>query len=103
MDTIRQTVSAVMAQLTAEHGKAVEQGPAAWIKRLFSSQERRHVRFGYYRKAVLGLEVDSSSWLYHLNLRRQDLLAHLRQLAPEVKDLRLRLGGQNSCCKRRRK
>ncbi len=103
MDTIKQTVSAVMAQLTAEHGRAVEQGPAAWIKRLFSAQERGHVQFAYYRKGVLGLQVDSSAWLYHLNLRKDDLLAQLQRLSPEAKELRLRLGGQNSCCKRRRK
>ncbi len=104
MEAIKHTVSAVLAQLTAEHGKALEDGPAAWLAKVFTKKELEHVRFQYYRKGVVGLTADSSTWLYHLNIRKEELLVRFRRVAPEIKEMRVRLGAaQNLCCKRRGK
>jgi hypothetical protein len=104
MEAIKHTVSAVLAQLTAEHGKALEDGPAVWLQKVFTKKELEHIGFQYYRKQVLGLTADSSTWLYHLNLRKEELLVRFRRVAPEVKEMRVRLGrAQNSCCKARGK
>lgn len=62
------------------------------LKKILTKKELAHIKFNYFRKGVLGLNVDSSAWLYKLNMGKEDLLSKLNQKIGNVKDIRLRIG-----------
>lgn len=68
------------------------QDPATWIKKLLTKKELRHIKCNYFRGGVLGVSVDSSAWLYHLSLKKEDLLLRLRKELPALKEIRFKLG-----------
>jgi predicted nucleic acid-binding Zn ribbon protein len=54
----------------------------------------RHTRPVGLRRAVLVVNVDSSSWLFELTLKKRALLKKVRERAEgkKIKDIRLRIG-----------
>ena len=91
MESIKTTVNAVLDHLH-KHGAGPAPGPDDWLDRVLTRQERRGVAVAYFRNGVLGLKVDSSSRLYHLNLRRQELKDKLAAFCKEIKEIRLSVG-----------
>ena len=69
------------------------------LKKVLSKKELGHVKFRYFRKGVLGITVDSSVWLYQLNLQKQQLLTKVHKKSPAVEDMRFFIG--ETQCKRR--
>lgn len=66
--------------------------PEDFLKKILTKRESKHIKVNYFRKGVLGINVDSSSWLYQLSLGKEDLLLKLTTRFKEVKDIRFRLG-----------
>lgn len=64
----------------------------AFLKKTLTKKELNHVKFSYFRRGVLGIIVDSSSWLYYLNLHKQRLLTRLCKKFDKIKDIRFVLG-----------
>ena len=62
------------------------------LKKTLTEKELGHIKFNYFKRGILNITVDSSSWLYQLSLSKDDLLARLRKKLKEIKDIRLRLG-----------
>ncbi|HRZ13987.1 MAG TPA: DciA family protein [Candidatus Omnitrophota bacterium] len=96
MEDIKTTVQAVLNNLHKHGGAGPAPGPDDWLDRVLTKQERRYVAVAYFRNGVLGLKVDSSSRLYHLNLRRQELKDKLAAFCAEIKDIRLSVGATGS-------
>jgi len=92
MEKIKDTVAAVLQSLQKPGGTGPAPGPEDWLSRVLTRQERCHVAVAYFRKGVLGLKVDSSSRLYHMNLHRQKLKEQLSAFCSEIKDIRLTVG-----------
>jgi hypothetical protein len=92
MEAIKDTIKNVLGSLAAKQGASGGDSPEAMLKKVFSKQEAGHVRFGYLKKGILGLVVDSSTWLYYLNLQKASLLAKLRKESHAVKDIRFSVG-----------
>lgn len=92
MERINITVAQVMAHLKTKRESSDKENPEAIVKNVFSKKERGHIQFHYLRKGVLGIKVDSSSWLYHLNLQKKNLLAKAHKNTPTVKEIRFSLG-----------
>ncbi len=92
MQKIKDVVVGVMKSLAEKkEGQGVDH-PQAWLKKVLTKRELAHIKFNYFKKGVLGLHVDSSSWLYSLNLKKTQLLKDLRSLSGSVKEIRFRLG-----------
>jgi len=66
--------------------------PQEWLKKVLTKKELGHIKFNYFRKGLLSLNVDSSSWLYSLNLQKESLLEKLKKCSSEIKEIRLRIG-----------
>lgn len=92
MELIKDIVSGLMRDL--KNQKSPQGNPCLLLKKVLTKRELGHVKFRYLRKGILGLAVDSSSWLYHLNLQKQELLAKIAMVkqSPAIKDIRFCIG-----------
>jgi len=92
MEVIRDTIAQVMRGLEDK----MQQNPQIdlWdlIKKILTKKELRHIKFRYFKKGVLGLDVDSSTWLYYLNAQRDDLLTRIGKYTDVIQDIRFYLG-----------
>jgi len=91
-ERIKDTVAAVLAGLTAKKRGVNFIDPEAALKKALTKKELAHIRFNYFRHGLLGVSVDSSSWLYTLNLKKEKILQKLRPVLKEIKDIRMRIG-----------
>ncbi|MBU0504315.1 MAG: hypothetical protein ABH882_03625 [Candidatus Omnitrophota bacterium] len=92
MQTIRDTVQIVINGLRGADKKRAKDNPRAWLKKALSKKELNHIGFKYFSKGILGLKVDSSSWLYYASLHKEELLGKLNKNSMKVKDIRFWMG-----------
>lgn len=90
MDAIKDILVDLMQGLTTR--KPSQDDPAILFKKAFSKKELGHVKFKYLRKGILGINVDSSSRIYHLNLQKELLLTKMRKNLGNIKDVRFYIG-----------
>ena len=80
MEFIRTTIEKVISdwqdKQQEEKGDILTQG----LKKILTKQERRHIRYHSLRNSRVILTIDSSTWLYTLNLKREQLLRNLNQI-----------------------
>jgi hypothetical protein len=91
VERIRDTLIAVMQGLT-EKGSAAKPDAQVALKKSLTKKELEHIKLNYFKKGVVHLSVDSSSWLYRFSLKKEDLLLRLSRVSPEIKDIRFRIG-----------
>jgi len=92
MDDIKNTIAAVLKDMETRKDRVAASDPAQYFNKVFSKKEQAHLRLAYFRKGILAITVDSATWLYHLSLRKQELLRKLVELSGEVKDVRFVIG-----------
>ncbi len=92
MEAIKDTLRGVLQILEIKNKKGVAGAPEDTLKKILTKRELRHIKFNYFKAGVLDVSVDSSSWLYQLNLGKESLLAKLSREAPGIKNIRFRLG-----------
>lgn len=90
MEKIKDIVIDVIKGL--ESKKSNQDGTEGLLKRILPKKELGHVKFRYLRKGILGITVDSSSWLYQLNLQKPGLLEKLSKHSRAIKDVRFYIG-----------
>ena len=92
MEAIRETVKNVIQGLVVKKGKTDVAYPEQVLKKILTKKEMGHIKFNYFKKGVLSINVDSSAWLYKLTLQKQDLLSRLKKKTELVKDIHFRIG-----------
>ena len=92
MERIKDTIRAVMSGLKAGKPVVAAGAPEEALKKILTKRELKHIKFNYFRRGVMGVSVDSSSWLYQFNLQKEDLSRRLVKERIEIKDIRFRLG-----------
>jgi len=92
MEPLGNTLREVMGKLKAQRKLAPRHDPERLLKKILSRQELRHAKMNYLKKGVLNIKVDSSSWLYHLSLQKEELLRKLRSHTQTIQDIRFHLG-----------
>lgn len=92
METIKSTIEQFMKSLQVKSEKSSKDNPEELLKKVLTKKEFEHIKFNYFQKGILGLKVDSSVWLYYLNLQKQELLTRLNKEKSLVKEIHLRLG-----------
>ncbi len=90
MQTIKDIIPDVIQGLEAK--KRAQDEPELLLKRVLPKRELGHVKFRYLRKGILGITVDSSAWIYQLNLQKPGLLAKLGKKSKAIKDIRFYIG-----------
>lgn len=91
MEVIRDIIQGLFETWEKKKSQPIDE-PKVILKNILTKQEKQHAQFGYFRKGVLGISVDSSVWLYQLNLKKESLLAKLRESFSDIKDIHLYLG-----------
>ena len=92
MDDIKTTIFAVLKELETRKCQAAATDPAQHFSKVFAKKELQHIKLAYFRKGILAITVDSATWMYHLSMRKQDVLRRLIELSREVKDVRFVIG-----------
>lgn len=92
MEAIKSTVMNVMDSLAAKKARDCEDSPQGWLKRVLTKGAREHIKLNYFKKGILSVNVDSSSWLYSLTLQKEEMLDNLGKFSNGIKDIRFRIG-----------
>ena len=92
MEKIKDTIELVIQDLLSKKSGLNDEGPQAWLRKVLTKKELGHIKFQYFRKGILGLIVDSSVWLYSLNLKKDTLLTKLKTCSQDIKDVRFSIG-----------
>lgn len=92
MELIKDTVKTVLASLAGQKPRTNKEDPQTLLKNILTKKEFRHIRINRFSAGVLSFYVDSSAWLYHFNLGKEELLQKLRRDLKELKGVRFYLG-----------
>jgi len=92
MEKISETIQSVFKELVNKKGADSGVNPEGWLKKVLTKKELGHIKLHYFRKGVLGLSVDSSVWMYSLNLKKDSLLKKLKECSQEIKEIRFSIG-----------
>jgi predicted nucleic acid-binding Zn ribbon protein len=92
MEAVKKTVKSVMGEWDKRRKSALSDEPWGLLKKALTKKELMHIKFNYFRGGILALNVDSSAWLYKLNLKKETFLAVLNKKSNNLKDIRLYLG-----------
>ncbi|MDD4893851.1 MAG: DciA family protein [Candidatus Omnitrophica bacterium] len=90
MQTIKDVVAGVLKGLKEK--KQAKDSPEFLLKQALHRKELVHTKFRYLHKGVLGITVDSSAWLYQLNLQKPKLLEKLCKKSKDIKDIHFYIG-----------
>lgn len=96
MEAIKTTVKGVMGQWDKKRQGAWGDEPWGLFKKILTKRELTHIKFNYFKGGILALSVDSSAWLYKLNLKKETLLAAANKKSDNLKDIRFCLGEAQS-------
>jgi hypothetical protein len=92
METLKNAVREVMRGLESKKARYPGDNPQEWLKKALTKKELGHIKVKYFSRGVLGLNVDSSAWLYVLGLKKEEVLSVLKKENPGLKDINLRIG-----------
>jgi hypothetical protein len=92
MESLKEIIPKVMRDLTSKKSPTSGATPDVWLKKVLTKKELKHIKVKYFRKGILGLTVDSSSWLYALSLKKEELLSKLQGIEKAIKDMHFSLG-----------
>ncbi|MDI6759126.1 MAG: DciA family protein [Candidatus Omnitrophota bacterium] len=92
MEPIKGVIQSVINNLTIKKAGGTEVNPWALLEKALTKKDLRHIKFNYFKKGILSVSVDSSSWLYDLSLRKENLLQEINKESSLVKDIRFHIG-----------
>jgi len=92
VELIKDTLQNVMEKLRTKKGRPSKDDPQALLKKIFNKKELGHIKFNYFKKGALSINVDSSAWLYHFSLKKGPLLEKIQKRNRAIKDIRFFIG-----------
>jgi len=95
MELIKDTLKAVFAKIGQRSPADSSSDPFMWLKKTLTKRELGHIKVNYFRDGVLGINVDSSSWLYYFNLNKKALLEKISKRTDKLKEIHFYLGEIN--------
>lgn len=91
MDEIKDIIQNVIQGLSGKKESEQQKLSSLW-DRIASGKNRQHTSISGYRDHVLTINVDSSAWLYQMNIMKGQLLAEIRKEDPDVEKISFRIG-----------
>lgn len=92
MEAIKKIAQEVLEGLRRQQGGSAAGGAEAALKKILTKQEAKHIKFNYSKGGVISVNVDSSSWLYNFNLKKEYILGALKKECAGLKSIRFRIG-----------
>lgn len=81
-----------MESLAAKKTQELTENSEQVLKKVLTKKQLAHIKFNYFRKGILGISVDSSSWLYSLSLQKEKILSELKKEIKSLKEIRFNIG-----------
>jgi len=92
MEPIKNSVLSLLSELKAKKKDPFFADPEVLLKDAFAKKELGHIKFGSVKNGVLYITVDSSVWIYYLNMQKKRILTRLASRASGIKDIRFKIG-----------
>jgi len=93
MENIGALVKQLLTDLEAKKGKPREYGIIEdLLNNCLTKQEFKHIRVNTFKKGTLRITVDSSSWLYSINLKKEQIFKAMKKDLTDIKEIRFSLG-----------
>jgi len=80
MEPIRTTIERLTKGWQGKKQKEKEDTLGEGLRKFLTKQEQRHIKYYSLKESQVILGVDSSVWLYMLNLKKRQLLRNLNQI-----------------------
>ena len=91
MEEIKSVLKSVLKDLMKQgKGRDIDGARAAW-KRIVGEAAAAHSQIVYLTKDKIRVNVNSSAWLYQLNLKKSEIGKEVYK-ALKIRDVKLRLG-----------
>jgi predicted nucleic acid-binding Zn ribbon protein len=91
MDNIKDIVNDVIGKISKEKPGAGDKLQRIWHN-LLGKKELQHTNLVGVKDGQLSVYVDSSAWLYQMNIRKHKILERLQEEIPDIKGIRFKLG-----------
>jgi len=92
MDTIKDAISSFLHELEDKRNKISKLNPDEQLKKVLTKRELEHIKLNNFKKGILSFIVDSSSWMYYFNLKKETLIKEFKKDIKDLKDIRFRIG-----------
>jgi hypothetical protein len=92
MEPIKDIIGTLIKDLQDKRRKPPGVSPTGLLKKVFSNKELKHLQFSSIKKGNLNIKVDSSTWLYYLNLKKKSLLIKFAEKLPEIRNIHFSIG-----------
>ena len=91
MDPLKAIVHRVIENLAAKNPESQDKIQRVW-QTLLDGPAIRHNKIVRLTNGKLIVHVDSSAWLYQMNLNKKKILERLHEEVPEVKEIFFKIG-----------
>lgn len=91
MEQIRDIVKNVIADLSSDKNKTQESILETW-QEVLGKKATKHTKIVGLKQGRLLVNVDSSAWLFQLNLQRKELLEKLNAKVNDIQEISFRIG-----------
>jgi hypothetical protein len=92
MEPIKNSVLSLLSDLKAKKKDPAFSDPESLLKNSFAKKELGHIKFGTVKNGILYITVDSSVWIYYLNMQKKRILTRLAERSSGIKDIRFKIG-----------
>ena len=96
---IRDVILQVIENLSSGKVDLYKKIQMLW-EQIFSKEEKKHTNIGEFKDGNLMIEVDSSLYIFQMNLRKAKILEKFQQELPEIKTILFKIGKINEKRKR---
>lgn len=86
-DIVHQVIDKIAEKKTAEH-KSIDH---IW-QNFLGHKELQHTRLVGINEGRLLVVVDSPAWLFQMNIKKQRILARLKEEIPEIQHIHFKIG-----------
>jgi predicted nucleic acid-binding Zn ribbon protein len=93
MDSIRDIIPQVIENLSGKRPNSARNIHEVW--KIVVKEGAQHSTVTDFKKGVLRINVDSSAWLYQLNMHKAAFLKGLKSELPEITDIVYKVGKIN--------
>ena len=91
MDQIKDIVNSVLNKLVPQEVSNLGNIEEIW-QEIAGQRIQRHTHIAGLKKNQLIVDVDSSAWIYQLNLLKNKLLKDIQEHIPEIKSIYFKIG-----------
>lgn len=91
MDNIKEVLNSVIQKLSLRQPQEQSKISRLW-QSVASPKDQQHTSLENFTDGILHVTVDSPAWMYHMKMKKPDLLQRLKEDAPVIKDIRFKVG-----------